>query len=226
MRKGEQTRERVLEIAEEAVLAKGFSNTSIDEIIAAANLTKSGFFYHFKDKTDLAKALLERYLKNDNLVLDEIFDRARDLSDDPLHAFLIGLKLFAEMMEQLPEAHPGCMVAAIAYHDKQFNDDVRALNAQGVLAWRTRFKNVLDEIVERYPPRTALDLDHLADMISILVEGAIIISKVLGDPKVIADQVMLYRAFIQQIFLGAGHEGDMAAAAPTTVGPTGNRSSI
>ena len=36
-----------------------------DEIIAEAGITKSGFFYHFRDKNDLAKALLQRYLDNE-----------------------------------------------------------------------------------------------------------------------------------------------------------------
>ena len=54
MGKGEATRERILEIAEAAVLAKGFGATSIEEVIAEAGLTKSGFFYHFKDKNALA----------------------------------------------------------------------------------------------------------------------------------------------------------------------------
>jgi AcrR family transcriptional regulator len=48
--KGEQTRQRLLDLAEEAVLAKGFAATSIEELIAAAGITKSGFFYHFRDK--------------------------------------------------------------------------------------------------------------------------------------------------------------------------------
>src|SRR5215217_1601321 len=49
------TRERILELAEAAVLAKGFAATSIDELIAAVGITKSGFFYHFKDKGELAR---------------------------------------------------------------------------------------------------------------------------------------------------------------------------
>ena len=49
------TRARILEVAEAAVLAKGFASTSIEEIIAAVGITKSGFFYHFRDKSALAK---------------------------------------------------------------------------------------------------------------------------------------------------------------------------
>src|SRR3954447_16588842 len=114
-RKGDDTRERILAVAESAVLAKGFSATSIDEIIAAVGITKSGFFYHFKDKAELAKSLMLRYLAHDKAVLDDLFDRADELNEDPLHGFLVALKLFAEMMGNLPEAHPGCLAASFCY---------------------------------------------------------------------------------------------------------------
>src|SRR5690606_5492461 len=112
LRKGEQTRERILDIAQDAVLHKGFAGTSIDEIIAEAGITKSGFFYHFKDKNDLAKALLQRYLDTEWVLFDELFKKADELSEDPLHSFLIFLKLFAEMMGDLPNGHPGCLAAS------------------------------------------------------------------------------------------------------------------
>lgn len=97
-RKRSDTRERLLEFAEDAILAKGFASTSIEELIAAVGITKSGFFYHFRDKADLAKAILLRYLERDRKLLDDIFARADALNEDPLHGFLVALKLFAEMM--------------------------------------------------------------------------------------------------------------------------------
>lgn len=139
-RKTGDTRERLLELAESAVLAKGFAATSIEELIAAAGISKSGFFYHFKDKGELAKGLLLRYLQQDHELLDSIFRRGDDLNEDPLHGFLVGLKLFAEMLADLPQAHPGCLAASFAYQDQLFNDELRKLNADGMLAWRTRFR--------------------------------------------------------------------------------------
>ena len=101
------TRTRILDVAESAVLAKGFASTSIEEIIAAVGITKSGFFYHFRDKTALAKGLMLRYLEHDKQVLEDIFARGDELNDDPLHGFLVGLKLFAEMLANMTEVHPG-----------------------------------------------------------------------------------------------------------------------
>ena len=202
LKKPPDTRERILDVAEDAVLQKGFGATSIEEIIAAVGITKSGFFYHFRDKSDLAKALLQRYVDRENGILDELFDRADELNDDPLHGFLVGLKMLAEMMADLPNGHPGCIVATVCYQEQLFNRDVVELNAQAMLSWRKRFRERFDLIAERYPPRVTVDLDDLADMATSLVDGGIILSRVLKDKDLLPRQVMLYRAFVRSIFLG------------------------
>jgi AcrR family transcriptional regulator len=200
--KGEQTRERLLDLAQGAVLQKGFAGTSLDELIAAASITKSGFFYHFKDKNDLAKALLRRYLDREVDLFDGLFKQADGLHEDPLHAFLIFLKMFADIMSDLPSGHPGCLVAAYCYQDQLFSAEVRGLAEKGVAAWRIRFRERLDLIAARHKPRIEIDLDSLADMVSAVADGGIILSKVLHDPTLLPKQVMLYRSFVRLVFLG------------------------
>jgi AcrR family transcriptional regulator len=160
--KGEATRERLLDIAQQAVLHKGFAATSIDEIIAEAGITKSGFFYHFRDKNDLAKALLQRYRDREVDLFDRLFAQADALNEDPLHGFLIFLKLFADLMGDIPNGHPGCIVAAYCYQEHLFSQDVRDLNAECLQAWRARFRERLELIAERYPPKIDVDFDALA----------------------------------------------------------------
>lgn len=193
-------RELILDIAETGVLAKGFGATSVDEIIAEAEITKSGFFYHFKDKNELARALLQRYLDTEEAILDDVFSRARELHDDPLHSFLIGLKLLSEMMGDLPKGHPGCLVATVAYSERMFDRDVRTLNRQAILVWRARFLGMLQEIAAIYPPRDDVDLRAVADMISSTVEGGIVMSRAVGDPKVLAEQIVLLRSYMKLLF--------------------------
>ena len=210
IRKGRATRDRLLDLAEGAVLAKGFAATSIDELIAAGGITKSGFFYHFKDKADLAKALIVRYLERDSELLDNLFRRGDELHDDPLHGFLVGLKLFAEMMANLPEAHPGCLAASFAYQDQIFNREIRELNAAGLLAWRRRFHERFLLIAERYPPRPEVDLEALADMAASMVEGGMIVGRALRDGTILPRQVMLYRDYVRSVFAASA---DLRAAA-------------
>lgn len=201
MEKARSKRELILDIAETGILTKGFGGTSIDEIVAEAEITKSGFFYHFRDKNELARALLQRYLENEDALLDGVFARARELHGDPLHSFLIGLKMLAEMMADLPNGHPGCLVATVAYSERMFDRDVRALNRQAILTWRERFLGMMQEIATMYPPSDDVDLRCLADMVSSTVEGGIVMSRAVGEPMVLAEQIMLLRSYVRLLFL-------------------------
>lgn len=200
--KGEQTRERLLDIAQDAVLHKGFAGTSLDEIICEAGITKSGFFYHFRDKNDLAKALLQRYLDNEWRVFEDLFSQAEELSDDPLHSFLIFLKLFADLMSDIPNGHPGCLVASYVYQDYLFSQEVRRMTTEGHRIWRTRFRERLDRIAARYPPKIEVDLNDMADMLSAVADGGIILGKSLAEPAVLSRQIMQYRAYVKLVFGG------------------------
>lgn len=204
LRQGKRSnaRDHILDVAETAILEKGFAGTSIDELIAAVGITKNGFFYHFKDKGDLAKALLVRYLEREDTLFDDLFHRADQLDEDPLHGFLVGLKMLSEVMADLPTGHPGCLVAAYCYQDRLFDREVRDLYTSAMLGWRRRFRERLDRIAARYPPRIAVDLDHLADMLSAIAEGGIVVSKVIREKKALSQQLMLYREFIRAVFLG------------------------
>jgi AcrR family transcriptional regulator len=201
--KRESAREKILDLAENAVLQKGFGATSIEELIVGASISKSGFFYHFSDKGELAKALLLRYIERDRVILDDLFARADALNDDPLHGFLVALRLFADMMAEMTEVHPGCMVASVCYQEQLFDREVRELARDAALAWRVRFRERLDAIVTRYPPKVAVDLEDLADMLTVMIDGGITISRVTRDPALLARQVVLYRAFVRAVFLGA-----------------------
>ncbi len=189
-----------MDIAQEAVLSKGFDATSIEEIVAAANITKGGFFYHFPDKNALAKALIDRHIEVEDELFDDVFSRARELSDDPLQAALIGLKLLAELIDDMPNGHPGCIVATAVYQDRLFNADVREANRRAVEGWRRRFREMIDGIVAVYPPNDDVDLDHLADLVSGVIEGGLVVAKALEEPRATAQQVMMLRSYFKLLF--------------------------
>jgi AcrR family transcriptional regulator len=200
--KAGNARERLLALAEAAVLEKGFAATSIDELIAGAGITKSGFFYHFKDKSELAKALMQRYIAEHDGILADIFKRADELNDDPLHGFLVALRLLAETMADLPGTHPGCLVASFVYQDQLLSREVRAVTVAGAEGWRRMFGARLAAIALRYPPRLAVDLDDLADMANALVDGGIILSRLMRDKQALPRQILLYRELVRAVFLG------------------------
>jgi TetR/AcrR family transcriptional repressor of nem operon len=198
--KGEQTRENIMAVAEGIILNRGYSGTSIEEIINEAGITKGGFFYHFNGKNDLAKKLILRYLDNDLAFFSGLADRARSLTEDPLQRFLLFLKLMAEAMEDLPGTHPGCLVASFTYEAEQFDEEVRELNAEGVLVWRKIFGEQLEAVAAKYPMKLEKPLDELADMLTSVIEGGIIMSKLLQDRNILPNQILQYRDYVRLVF--------------------------
>lgn len=198
--KAQNTRNRIMETAEKIILQKGFGGTSIDEIIANAHITKGGFFYHFKGKNELALALLQRYLEADNVFFTALLNRARSLSEDPLQQMLIFLKLLAEAMAELPEMHPGCLVAAFTYESQQFDIDVIEKNKEGILSWRKMFADQLTVIEHSYKPRFDTNVEDLADMLSACLEGGIIISRAINDQQCLVKQILNYRDYLRLLY--------------------------
>lgn len=201
--KGERTREKLLDLAYDAMITKGFAATSVEELVDACGITKSGFFYHFKDKNELARQVLARYRAQNEDMFETISARARELSDDPLHGFLIFLRLYAEAVDGEIDLTPGCLVATVTYQEKSFAHDVRQSNIAMVESWRARFRNWLAEIESRYRPNAAVDLDALADSAWATIFGAFTVAKTLGRPDVVANQILVYRDTVRRLFAPA-----------------------
>ncbi|MEO1321075.1 MAG: helix-turn-helix domain-containing protein [Pseudomonadota bacterium] len=198
--KGERTRESILSTAESLILSNGYSGTSIDQIIGESGITKGGFFYHFDGKNDLAKHLVMRYLEQDEVFFNGLFERAYELTDDPLQQMLIFVKLLAEQMAELPSTHPGCLVATFTYESNQLDEDVRELTADGVLSWRTLFANQLEKVVATYPMRAEQSVETLADMLTGVIEGGILLSRCLENKDLLPRQLMQYHAYLKLLF--------------------------
>jgi TetR/AcrR family transcriptional repressor of nem operon len=84
------SREKVLEAATGIFGKAGYRATSIDEILASAEVSPSNFYYHFKSKEELALEVLEQYferfrqllgpvLNNRSLKAPDKLDRIREI---------------------------------------------------------------------------------------------------------------------------------------------------
>lgn len=198
--KGEATRERILEVAESIILQQGYSGTSIDDILGKAHITKGGFFYHFSGKNDLAVALLERYRIIDRDFFQGLTDQARGLVEDPLQQLLLFLRLLADAMGDLPDVHPGCLVATFVYESQQVDENVRRINREVIEEWRDAFRDQIDRVNLKYPQRLDVETDTLADMLTSIIEGGIIVSKAMNDQRLLPAQILQYRNYIRLLY--------------------------
>jgi AcrR family transcriptional regulator len=195
------TRTILLDYAEVSVLEKGYAATSIEELIAAAGITKSGFFYHFPEKVDLGKALLRR----DNEIVETgvraMFADAFAAHTDPLDALLAALKAYGEAASKSTASRPGCLAAAFSYQDTLFDDETRELIQHGITVKHGLIRAALERVAAAHPPRAPVDLDALADMALAVVQGGMIIDRVRPPEQAVLNaQMTLYRTYVQSLF--------------------------
>jgi TetR/AcrR family transcriptional regulator, transcriptional repressor for nem operon len=199
-RDGTSTRLRILDAAHGLIMERGFSGTSVDDVLAAAEVTKGAFFHHFPSKADLARTLLHQYVAADLDHLDTTMARAEGLTTDPLQQLLVFIGLYREELAEVVPPHDGCLMATYTYESGLFGDEFLDIIQDNFQTWHDRMSAKLAEVAAVHPPRVDVDLDSLADSLLVLVEGGFVLTRVLKDPEAIAGQLAHLRTYLELLF--------------------------
>lgn len=198
-RDGTQTRERILDTANEMALTRGLSATSLDQIIEGAGITKGAFFYHFKGKDDLADALVKRFARQDHDLFVDSTTRVEKLSRDPLQQALLLCGLAAELFEGVSD-NPGCLMASYCYQGDFFNETARKLCAAQFNEWTDWLETRLKQAAKKHPPKVKTDLRQVADLFQSAIEGGFILARTYADKGTIRKQILAYRDLLEAMF--------------------------
>ena len=198
-RDGKPTRDKRLAESRALVFEKGFSGTSIDQILEKTGITKGAFFYHFKTKNALAKALIEDFAREDIHHMHEVLEKTKHLKGDALERLLQFIQEFIDMMSGLTEP-PACLYASYTYEPQQFEQEVLNHISETLLTWRNTMEQLISDVMEQYDPKIEIDLQSLADHTLVIFEGAYVISKALNAPDLTADHLKHLKNYFRLIF--------------------------
>lgn len=87
-----QTRNRILEIARQKFVTKGYHNTSLEEIVEEIGLTRGAFYHHFRNKEKILFELI-RIIQSE--IADYVEQRAMD-GKDTWEQLILGCVAFVE----------------------------------------------------------------------------------------------------------------------------------
>ena len=79
-------------------------------------------------------------------------------------------------------------------------EEVRQIIIESVLDWRRLFKEQIDLINQQYEPKTEVSSDSLADMLSVIIEGGIIVSRAVNEPAILGRQLLEYRNYLKLLY--------------------------
>ncbi len=198
-RDGTITRTRILDATLALAMEKGLAATSLDEIIAKTGITKGAFFYHFKNKNELAITLVKRFAEQDHEIYKTATARVETLSRDPLQQVLLLCGLGAELFKEVPE-NPGCLMASYCYQGDLWSEEARQVCEVALKEWADWIEAKLKQAAKKNPPAVPVDLRQVAEMFQVIFEGAFILARTYNQPDIIARQVLAYRDMLEALF--------------------------
>ena len=200
-RDGAATRRKILTESKTLVLNNGFSGTSIDQILEKTGITKGAFFYHFKTKNDLARALMEKFAEEDMSHMEWALQETEQQKDVPLDRLLQFIQLFIDMMSNLKDPHPGCLYASYNHESNSFDEETMHLISDTILAWRNTMESLIKNVLKDYDMVLKEDTKSLADAFTVIFEGGFILSKTLNEADLTAKQLKHLKNYFQLLFV-------------------------
>ena len=178
--KGELTRRRIIEEAASLFNLRGFAGCSMGDIMEATGLEKGGLYRHFASKEELAieafKYALERSVKTRAVDLDPL--------DSTIDRLLQMLNRFIAEPSPLPG---GCPLMNTAIDSDDGNPALRALARRGILAWKQRLSNLVEEGISSGEISGEVRPQRIANAIVSTLEGSLMISRLEGTRSAMID---------------------------------------
>ncbi len=199
-RDGKPTRDNILAQSKTLVQENGFAGTTIDRILDRTGITKGAFFYHFKTKDDLAKALIEEYARVDIAEMNRVLEKTESI-EDPLERLLQFVQEFIDMMQQLENPYPGCLYASYNHEPNHFSDDIKDFIADVLLQWRKTFEQMIEAVLKEYKAALQVDKKALADQFIVVFEGGFVVSKALNAADITSKQLLQFKNYLQLLFV-------------------------
>lgn len=100
------TASQILDVAEQLVQVRGFNAFSYADVAADLGLTNAALHYHFRSKSELGEALIERYAIRFHAALDEIDES----NTDPRRK----LEAYADLYATVLRSHRMCLCGMLA----------------------------------------------------------------------------------------------------------------
>lgn len=141
MKKSEATRLEILQKSFELIYAKGYQNTSIDDILATTRLTKGAFYYHFKSKDEMGLAIINELMKP---VLNRSLIQPLMNASDPSKA--IYDMMYGLLMENpFLRVEYGCPAANFSQEMTPWNADFSLALNEVTDSWKKALSKVIEQ---------------------------------------------------------------------------------
>jgi TetR/AcrR family transcriptional regulator, transcriptional repressor for nem operon len=197
-RKGEATRERILESAAELIYRHGVQGTSNDALRRAAGVSGSQLTHYFPDKESLVRAALAWRAES-----------MMGLRDDPPRGPLdnmAALRAWADTYVGNPDVVAGgCSFGSLAAEVLKSDLDVSDAIAEGFARWRTQFRDGFTAMRNRGQLRADADPDQIATSLMAAFQGGLLLTQAARDVQPLREALDAALTYVASYTIDGAH---------------------
>lgn len=169
-RKGQETRQRIVDAAASLIFVRGVAQTTIDDVREAAKVSSSQLYHYFDDKPALVRAVVDH--QADVMVgVQGTFD----------FATLEGLRAWRDWMvenQREIDGIGGCPIGSLGSELAETDPEGRACVAEAFRRWETTVHDGLREMYARGRLTPDTDPDALALALLAALQGGLLLTQV------------------------------------------------
>lgn len=171
-----EARARLIEAARSLVRHRGFAATSVDDLCAAAGVTKGAFFHHFASKEALGVALIDDWTETTGAMFAA---HPYNSLPDPLDRVFAYIDLRREILNQ-PVAEFSCVAGTSVQEAFETSPAMRAAAGRSIESGFGHVRAHLAAALAAHPV-PGVTAEGLAQQFQVAVQGGIILAKAAGD---------------------------------------------
>jgi TetR/AcrR family transcriptional repressor of nem operon len=190
-------RSKLIDAAHLLVRRQGYNATSVDEICAAAGVSKGAFFHHFSSKEALAAAAAEGWTERADELIFTLPPWTR--IEDPLERILGHIDFRGALMNG-PAEDFTCFVGTMVQESFASSEVLRGACDDSLTAYSERFAADIEEAITRYGIKDGVTAISLAYHVQAVLQGAFILAKAKADPGVARESANHLKRYVVQLF--------------------------
>ncbi len=191
-----ESKMKLLDATLRVVRTKGYGATRIEDVCAAAGLTKGSFFHHFKSKEDLARAAAAHW---DSLSVRTFAAAPYHSAADPLSRLIAYVEFRKAILTgDLPDFT--CFDGTIIQEAYRTHPDVSAACARNIAGHAGMLASDIRAAMRDHGIRAGWTAESLALHILAVIQGGFILAKAHGGATVAAQSLEHLRRYIELLF--------------------------
>lgn len=177
--KREAKRQMLIDIGTVIFTQKGFSITSLDEIVMTAEIPKGSFYYYFQGKEEFAIEVIKNYGRYFSKKLERSLEDKKRSPAERIRAFT---KEASNGVTRY-EFKRGCLIGNLGQEMASLEEEFRITLLGVIRDWRTRVQACIEEAKEVGEIKTDVTSEVLSRFFWSAWEGAVLCAKLEQSAK-------------------------------------------